>query len=166
MTDHETQAAADYRFDDTPAKDPGESMDVVLDLTPWCIIPWTPGTDFATSSYCRSPSAPGVAFQATTGGTSGAREPRWPTSGTVNDGSIVWTVNSPPGANGLNPISAVSATSEPTGLTIGSISVVANRQIAATYSGGTHGYDYAAVFQFTLRGITRIARQLVPVKRR
>jgi hypothetical protein len=156
-----------FRFPDAPAKDPAESMDVVLDLAQWCANFWLPNEQFTLNEYARPNTPTGFSYQATTAGTSGAREPRWPTTlgATVNDGSVVWTCTAA-GVNGFNALSAPGAVSEPTGLTIGSISVSETTKILATYSGGTHGYDYAAVFTFTLRGISRVARQLVRVRRR
>jgi hypothetical protein len=156
-----------FRFADAPPKDPAESMDVVLDLAQWCSNFWVPNEQFATNEYARPNTPTGFSYQATTGGTSGAREPRWPTTlgATVNDGSIVWTC-AVAAANGYNAVTAPSAVSEPAGLTIGSVSASETTKILATYSGGTHGYDYAAVFAFTLRGISRVARQLVQVRRR
>jgi hypothetical protein len=166
--DRDTYASREYRFDDTPEKDPGESMDVVLDLSPWCAIRWLPGDDHAQSDYVLPSSPTGFAYQAGNAGRTGSREPRWPTvnGATVVDGSITWAAVANPGTNGLNAISAPSAVSEPSGLTISSVAVSESRKIAATYAGGVHGMDYAAVFTFTLRGLTRVARQLVPVRRR
>lgn len=55
----------------------------------------------------RIPTSPnGSYYQVTTAGTSGAAEPTWPASGTVSDGTAVWTRMGP----GLIALSALSLT--------------------------------------------------------
>ena len=159
-------SSADLTFE-TLVKDPAESRPVILNLFRKCANFWRPNEQYATNEFIRPNKATGFSYQATTGGTSGAREPLWPKvlAATVTDGSVLWTCTAA-GANGLNAISAPSGTSDPTGLTISSVSVSETANILATYSGGTLDQDYDAVFSFTLNGVTRIARQKVEVRKR
>jgi hypothetical protein len=83
----------------------------------------------------------------------------------VQNGSVVFTCRAA-GTNGVMEITSPTAISDPTGLTIGSVSVSESTKILATYSAGTLGQDYDAVFTFTLNGATRVARQTVKVRRR
>lgn len=54
---------------------------------------WLAFTSFATGETARPVTVNGKYFTATTGGTTGATEPTWPTTigNTVTDGSVVWT---------------------------------------------------------------------------
>lgn len=155
-----------FRFDPV-TKDPAESLPVELSWFNLCANFWRPNEQFGASEYVRPNVATGFAYQAGGAGTSAQREPRWPTTlaATVSDGSITWTCTAA-SANGLNALSSPSAVSDPTGLTIGSLSISETAKILATYSSGVDGQDYDAVFTVTLNGATRIARQTVHVRRR
>lgn len=148
-------------------KDAAESKVVELNLFRWCANFWRPNEAFGLNEYIRPSTATGFAYQATTGGVSGSRQPVWPTTlaATVLDGSITWTCTAA-AANGLNAISAPTAASDPTGLTISSVSASESTKILATYSGGTDAQDYDAVFSFTLNGVPRVARQTVRIRKR
>jgi hypothetical protein len=156
----------DYTFDPV-TKDPAESRVVELELFNKSANFWRPNEQYQANEYIRPNTATGFAYQTTTGGTSGLREPRWPTvnGATIGDGSVIWTATAA-GANGLNPVSSPSAVSSPTGLTIGSVAVSETTKILATYSSGIIGQDYDAIFTFTLNGVTRIARQTVRIRYR
>jgi hypothetical protein len=153
-----------YTFESI-TKDPAESRAVELDLFGKAANYWRPNEQFSNAEYARPNYSTGFAYQATSGGTSGAREPKWPTTinATVVDGSITWTTVAA-GANGLNAVSSPSAASSPTGLTISAVSVSETTKILATYSGGTVNQEYDAVFSFTLNGLSRIARQRVYIR--
>jgi len=63
---------------------------------------WAPGTVYTTGDrvVCRRAYATVArrryVYECTTGGTShGATEPTWPTTGTVNDNGVVWTLRNP-----------------------------------------------------------------------
>lgn len=157
--------SSDYRFVSV-IKDPAESLPVTLDLYNLCANFWRPNEQYALNEYIRPTRGRGFSYQATAG-TSAGREPVWPTTlaATVVDGSITWTTSAA-GSNGLNAVSSPSGTSDPTGLTIGSVSASESTKILATYAGGTEGQDYDAVFTFTLNGVTRVARQTVQVRKR
>lgn len=153
----------DYTFDSV-TKDPGAGRAVELELFNKCANFWRPNEQYANGDFIRPNIATGFAYQATTG-TSGIREPRWPTTlaGTVTDGSVTWTCAAA-GTNGLSAISSPSAVSSPLGMTIASVSVSETTKILATYTGGTVDQDFDAVFTFTLAGVTRVARQTVRVR--
>lgn len=157
----------DYRFPDHPGKDPDESIPVVLDCFNLCANFWRGNEQFGLGEYIRPNRANGFSYECTTAGTSAFREPIWPTtiSATVTDGSATWTCRAA-SANGLNGITSPSATSDPVGLTISDISVTESTKILASYEGGDESESYDAVFSFTLDGVTRVARQRVPVKKR
>lgn len=160
--------ARDYRFDDHLGKDPAEAAPVVLDLFSLCANFWTTNEQYSQGEFVRPNRATGFSYECTTAGTSGFREPNdWPTTigATKTEGSVTWTCRAA-GSNGLNAITSPSAVSDPTGLTIGSVSVSESTKILATYSGGVEDQEYDAVFTFTLNGVTRIGRQRVPVRKR
>ena len=157
---------SDYRIPDDALKDAAEALPVEINFYDLCANKWRPNEQYGASEYVRPNTPTGFAYQAS-GGTSGTREPKWPTTltQTVVDGSITWTC-SVAGANGLNAISSPSAASDPTGLTIAAPSVSETAKLTTTYSSGTLDQDYDAVFTFTLQGVTRVARQLVKVRKR
>lgn len=155
----------DYTFDPV-TKDPAEQISVELDLFNKAANFWRPNEQFSGSEYVRPNIGTGFAYQASAG-TSGNREPRWPTTlaATVIDGSVTWTC-APASINGLNAVSAASAVSSPTGVTISGVAVSETTKILATYAGGSVANDYDAVFSFTLNGVPRVARQTVKVRYR
>jgi hypothetical protein len=158
---------SDTEYTFAPAvKDPAESLKVRLDLFGQCANFWAANEQFSQGEYARPNRPNGYSYEATTAGTSGYREPIWPqTLGrTVQDGSVVWTCREA-STNGLAEITSPSASPDPTGLTIADVSVSELTKILATYSGGSEGDDYDAVFTFTLNGVTRVARQTVQVRK-
>lgn len=161
MTDTE------YRIQPEAYKDPGESMPVAPDFYDMCAVRWSPNEPISANEYVRPQIANGFAYQASGAGLTGSNEPRWPKTlgATVTDGSVTWTAVAA-GTNALNAISSPSATVEPSGgMTVTSVSVSESRKILATYVGGTDGQDYEVIYQFTLNGVTRIARHVVRVRR-
>ena len=156
-------AHEEYRFADV-VKDPAEAVIKFLDWFNLCANFWRPNEQYTTNEFVRPPKATGYSYQATTGGTSSATQPKWPITGTVADGSVIWTTNAA-STNGLAAISAPSA-SAPTGITAGSLAVVETTKLQVTYSGGTDGQDYDVAFTVTVNGQTRIGRQRVLVRTR
>lgn len=156
----------EYRIQDHPGLDPGESFKVIIDLYGMCANFWRGNEQFGTTEYIRPTHANGYSYECTTAGTSGSREPIWPKTigATVQDGSVTWTCRAA-ADNGLNAITNPSAASDPTGLTIASVTASESTKILATYSGGTVGQQFDAVYTFTLNGVTRVARQRVKVRK-
>jgi hypothetical protein len=158
----------DFTFDPVMV-DPAESFKVELELFGKCANFWRPNEPFTASEFVRPGRATGFAYQASTDGLSGAREPVWPTTlgGTMRDGSLLWTCVAA-GTNGLNAVSAPVASSYPPGLTISTVSVSESTIILATYAvaSGIEGQQFEAIFDFTLNGVTRRARQLVILSKR
>lgn len=155
-----------YRIE-TAVKDPAESLPVTIDCYDLCAIKWQANElQTITIDYVRPTVANGFAYQCTTAGTTGSREPRWPTTlaQTVVDGSVTWTCVAA-SANGLNVLTSPTATPD-TGLTVSNVAVSESTKITATYSSGTADQDYDVVYSFTLGGVTRIARQMVQVRKR
>lgn len=149
--------------------DPEDTRGVALSLFRECANFWRANEAYEAGEHIRPNRATGFAYQCTTAGSSGAREPVWPTTigATAPDGSVVWTCAAAAG-NGVTAISAPSAVSEPTGLTITNVAVSESTKILATYSapGSTAGQDFDAVFSFTLDGEPRKARQQVQIRKR
>lgn len=161
-------SACDVDFRLPPAtKDPDESLPVTLNFYGDCVNAWRRNEPYSTLEFVRPFAKPnGYAYECTTAGVSGAREPVWPTTlaRTVTDGSIVWTCVAA-GSNGINPITAPTAVAD-SGLTVTDVIVVEAYKILATYAGGTDGTDYEVAYSFTLNGVTRSARQIVQVRKR
>ena len=155
----------DYYTFEPVTKDPAESRIVELELFNKCANFWRPNEQYAANEYVRPNIATGFSYQANAISLSGLREPKWPTAfgQQVLDGSVTWNVTAA-GANGVNAVSAPSAVSSPTGLTIAAPAVVENTKIVATYSGGVIGQAYDAVFTFTLNAVARVARQTVRIR--
>jgi len=158
---------SEYRVREDAVKDPGESLKVLIDLYDLCVLRWQPNEPVSLAEFIRPNVPNGFSYEVTLAGLTGNKEPRWKTTITEQniDGSATWTCRAA-AANGLNVVSGPSAQSDPTGLTISSVSVSENFKILATYAGGVAGESYDAVFTFTLDGLTRIARQRVNVRKR
>jgi hypothetical protein len=156
----------EYRIEDA-VKDPGESLKVSVDCYALCAVKWHPNEPYTSGEYVRPVVPNGFAYECTTTGLSGNREPKWPTviAATKTDGSATWTCRAA-GAAGLNPITVPSAQSDPTGLTITSVTVSESYKLLATYADGIAGQAYDVVFSFTLDGVPRIARQRVEIAKR
>lgn len=158
----------DYTFDPVTI-DPGDTFKVALDLFDICANFWTPNEQYALGEFVRPRLSTGFAYECTSAGTSGRREPIWNrTIGAVlssNDGSVQWTCRTA-GTNGLMAISSPSAVSDPLGLTISGVAVSESTKILATYAGSSLGQDFDAVYTFTLNDVTRIARQRIEIRKR
>jgi hypothetical protein len=98
----------------------------------------------------RRANATGLEYQATTAGTTGRREPRWPTAlgGTVPDGSVVWTAVALSTASLRTTISSQSAPAV-TGVTVGA-PTLDDLAYTVLVSGGTSGQTYEIKHQVTL----------------
>lgn len=156
---------ADFTFD-AVEKDPSGQRKVELNFYRWCANTWRANEEVGSGEFFRPSRPNGFSYEVTAAGLTGAREPTWPSTigQTVQSGSAVFTSRAA-GANGLNAISGEGAVSSPTGLTI-ALSVSEYVKIIATYGvGGSEGQDFEAVYSFTLDGITRIARQIVRVRK-
>lgn len=156
-----------FRIQPDAFKDAGESLKVRINVYDMCAVKWEPNEPYTTGDFVRPVTANGFAYQVTTGGVSDSKEPRWPTvlGQTRVDGSVTWTCVAA-GSSGLNAITSPTAQPDPAGLTINDVSVSEAFKILATYVGGTLGQSYDAVYNFTLDGVTRIARQRVFVRQR
>lgn len=151
----------------TVKKDADESKKVSLSLYKWCANFRRSNEQYSANEFSRPTRGTGYSYECTSAGTTGVREPIWPTviDEIIQDGSVTWTCRAAD-VNGLNAISNPIAASDPAGLTIEDVSVEESTKILATYSGGTLDQDYEAIFTFTLNGVTRIARQLVQIRKR
>jgi hypothetical protein len=160
-------SAEEFRIQQDAIKDPAEPLKVSINCYDMCVLRWQPNEPYSAGDFFRPRVPNGFSYEVTVSGVSGHTEPRYPTTigGTVVNGSMTITCRAA-GSNGLNAISAPTAVSEPTGLTISAVSVSEIYKILATYSGGTVDLDYDVVFTFTLDGVSRVARQTVKVRKR
>jgi hypothetical protein len=148
------------------AKDPDRELAVELNLYDLCASKWLPNRDYALSEFVLPPIANGFAYEASVAGRSASRPPIFPrtVTGTITDGGITWTARAP-GSNAIYAASDPTAESDPTGLTIADVSIIGNFKVLATYSGGTLGQDYDAVFACTIDGKDIVFRQKVRVRK-
>jgi hypothetical protein len=155
--------SGEYLFEDTP-KDPSRQLDAELDLYDLCGAFWHPVRDYALNEFTLPRIANGFSYETTVAGRTGEREPRWPTviGDTVTSGSATFTCRAA-ASNALFPASSPSAVSDPSGLTISSVSIESNTRVLATYEGGTLDTDYDAVFTVTINGRQVVFRQRVNV---
>lgn len=158
---------ADYIIQPALQINPGETRRIAADFLRKCAIYWRPEEDVALTEYVRPTAGNGLAAQCSVAGTTGAREPHWPTLAgrTVVDGSVTWTMVAA-GANGLNAISAPSVSCDIAGVTTANVAVAESRKIQVdVISAVIDETEGELVYTFTLNSVTRIARQKVTVKK-
>jgi len=157
---------SEYRFGSV-TKDPEETRSVVLSFYSMCVLPWRRNEQFDLNEVIRPIRPTGFAYQATTTGTSGIKEPLWPKvlGGTVADGSITWAAVAA-GSTGLNAITQIQAEDETGGLGTLSPLVIESVKVAVDYVGGVVGQDHVVKYTATINGAPRVARQTVQVRRR
>lgn len=109
---------------------------------------WEPGAAYDATDYVRPTTANGFEYECTTGGQTGRREPRWPTTvaGTVTDGSITWTARAF-STNASDTLSSVNLEA-PGDLTLGTANIDGSRAIF-TVSGGDLGGCYIVSIEAT-----------------
>lgn len=156
---------SDFELSDVE-KDPAEERTIAVDLLALCAKFWEPSKPYSAASTVRPTSSTGFEYVATAG-TSGSKEPRWPTVAgqTVIDGSVTWTAQAASTAS-LNVPTVPAVPVTPSGLTVAGISIADTTRILATFSGGTDGQDYEAAFTATINGNVRVRRVLVKVRKR
>jgi len=157
----------EYTISPSAVKSPDDTIPVEVDLYAKCANLWRANEDFTTGEFIYPTTPNGFSYEVTSGGRTGAKEPRYPTTlaNTVTSGSATLTCRAA-SAGGLNSVTSPSAVSDPTGLTISNIAVSESRKITANYTGGTLGQDYDVVYTFTLAGLTRVARHRVEVRKK
>lgn len=124
-------------------QDPDEVLTYGFDFGQECARIRRADETYATNTRVRPGQRNGFQYNASTGGRSGTREPRWPTTvgATVQDGSVTWTCEAVSNASLERTVSGTPAWTADTGLTVASPSV--NGEIAlAAISGGTLGQQY------------------------
>lgn len=128
-----------------PEKHPDATLDYAIDFERACAREWAPWTDYALSTRIRvfmPGHASGYEFEATTGGRSGGRTPGFRTTGTIADGSVVWTPRAISAASLLRTITGTPTWAADAGVTVSSASISGFKAIAKI-AGGTNGQDYA-----------------------
>lgn len=126
-------------------KDPSAELDYTADFRRHCTRYRDPDTDYALNTRVQPRSPTGLQYNASTGGRTGAREPRWPTTvgGTVTDGSVVWTAEAI-SSGSLKRTLSTATWSATTGVTVGTPT---NTSIDSTVliAGGVDGQTYEVV---------------------
>jgi hypothetical protein len=152
--------SGDYLFPDVYVN-PGKGLQVELDLYDMCAAKWLPNRDFTSTQRVLPRTPTGFEYEATTGGRTTGREPKWPTTldGTVKDGSVTWTARAVTTATTFE-LTGLEKSSDG-GLTISGEAVSNRCRILATYAGLAEGEEATAVFTFTLNGQARAGRQKV-----
>lgn len=113
---------------------------------------WQPGRAIAVSSFVRPTAPNGFEYEATTGGQTGRREPRWPdTVGqTVVDGSVTWTCRAFSTA-ATDTIQSINLISSDSALTLGATTETGT-ETEFTISGGEDGGRYEVSVECTSVG--------------
>lgn len=123
-------------------KDPSAELDYTADFRRHCTRYRDPDTDYSVNVRVQPRKPTGLQYNATTGGRTGAMEPRWPTTvgGTVTDGSVVWTAEAISSASLKRTLSSATWTVT-SGIVAGTPT---NTSIDSTVliSGGTNGQTY------------------------
>jgi hypothetical protein len=161
----ECAANTDFRFPCVEAKDPGETLPVTLSAFGMCAKFWEPNERFELGEYAW-PNIPfGFVLECTRAGWSGAKEPKWKNAAVgeaVEDGSAQFTLRVPDLVNGLQPITLAEAVA-PDGITVAGIVISEGTKLLVDYAGGSSGEEYDVVFNLTIAGRIRVARQTVHV---
>jgi hypothetical protein len=153
-----------------PAKDPSAKLDYAVDFEAECARRWTKGTDIAIGTHIRVYSKTGAAgfdMVATTGGTTGGREPTFPqvVGSSVTDGSVVWQCQARSSSSLKATIVGTPTWTADTGVTVTSASITGTKA-SALIDGGTDGQDYTVTIQATLSsGSTPVVITVLPVRR-
>lgn len=157
----------EYTISPDAKKAPDDVLPVEIDLYAKCANIWRANEDVSLTEYLYPLNPNGFSYEVTIAGRTGIREPVYPTTVgvTVTTGSATLTCRAA-SAGGMSAITSPSAVSDPTGLTIGSVTVAESRKITATYSGGTLDQNYDVVYTFTLNGLTRVARHKVEIRKK
>jgi hypothetical protein len=133
---------------ETLPKTETEIVKVKYDFRPLLEYIWEPGAAYDAADYVRPTAANGFEYECTTGGQSGSREPRWPTTvaATVTDGSITWTARAF-GTNATDTLSNVNLEASDD-LTLGTPNIDGSR-VTFTVSGGDLGGCYVVSIEGT-----------------
>lgn len=125
-----------------------ETIKITYDFRRALEYNWRAGRDYSVTDYVRPVVETGFEYECTSGGQTGSREPRWPTTlaGTVTDGSVVWTARAF-GTNAADTLSSINLDA-PTDLTLGEASIDGSRA-TFTVSGGDAGGCYMVSVEAT-----------------
>lgn len=150
-----------------PDKHPNAILDYAVDFELECARQWNKWTDFSAGvriRVFRSGVASGYEFEATTGGRAGGRPPIWSDTGTIRDGSVIWTPRAISSSSLLRTIVGTPTWTVDTGLTVLSMSVVGLKGIA-NLGDGVDGQDYAiAVTATGSDGLEIVKECILPVR--
>lgn len=148
-------------------KHPDATLDYAVDFERACAREWEPWTDYATGARIRVFTlgrGSGYQFQATTGGRSSGRQPQWKESGTIADGSVVWTPEAISTASLWRTISGTPTWTAETGVIVTSPALSGFKAIAKI-AGGINGQDYAVKVTATgSDGLVIVEVAILPVR--
>jgi hypothetical protein len=132
----------------------GQNLQYIIDVSSIAVNAWSANASVSANAVIRptDDNQNGFLFQTAASGQTGQIEPAWPKSGTVQDGSLVWTPLAPPAASEDSVLSASWLQQSPpdAALTISSQSTGA--LTASAYLGmGTSGQIYTIIASVTMR---------------
>jgi hypothetical protein len=137
-----------------------------LDLSMVAVPAWQPDVAIAASGLIRPTNANenedgtnGAGVDHSTGywykngltaGQTGALEPAWPTTGTVQDGSCTWTPTAPPATGGDTVSSCAWVVSGPDGALTVTGTTTTQLTASGYFNGGTSGATYTVTATVTM----------------
>jgi hypothetical protein len=152
-----------------PVKHPSATLDYAVNFEPECAKKWIKWTDYATNVRIRvySPGGEsGYELEATIGGRSAGRQPRWPTyvGAIIVDGSITWTVRALSSGSLIRSVAGTPVWVADNGITVTNQSIT-GMVATANMAGGADGNDYAITVTATLSDGTIVPKTVIlPVR--
>ena len=125
----------------------------VLDVSAQSVPFWQPSSYVGSSGFMRPTDANenGFVYKTNAAGVTGAKEPTWPVTGTVTDGSLTWTTQTPPAAGSDTVNSATWSQVNPPDNTL-TITGQSTTPLTASalIGGGTAGKAYPLLVSITM----------------
>lgn len=124
-------------------QDASDKLDYAIDFEPHLVRLHEQNTDYLSGARVRPAIGTGYEYECTTGGRTGAKNVRWPTTiaATVTDGSVVWTCRALSTASLKTTVSGTPTWNADTGLTVSGATISGQRAIAYI-TGGVEGQRY------------------------
>ena len=131
----------------------GSNLQREIDVSLLAVENWQKGIFIPANSLIRPTIAnqTGFVYQNVAAGQTGSREPAWPASGTVTDGSVTWTPIAPPASSEDTVQSATwTQVSPPDGLLAITGEATSSLTASAYLGGGTSGFVYSVLVAITM----------------
>jgi hypothetical protein len=142
---------------------PGSTVKCELDLTPSLVNWHRQGVSYASTARVRIPGVPGLEYECTTAGETGASPIRWPkvAAQTVTDGSVVWTARAISTASLLATISGTPTWTVPTGYSVSGQAISNNIASALIAVPASADGDDAQITILPVRSDSQVLPQIV-----